>query len=228
LGIPYAQPPLGALRFLPPQPFPPSTSIINATTMPPACPQIKDTTYPVFQYVPETLPLGSFSEDCLTLNIYTPSNATASSNLPVIIWIYDGAFVQGSFDTPEWNLAPWVQTSQAHIVVAVQYRLNIFGFPGAAPALEHQNLDILDQRRAVEWARAALTCTTSRSRRTSWGRDLFATRGLAFLTVDTRSTNSASGNFSAVARGLGRATEVPGDELDRMRRKPFDEIVGRC
>ncbi|KAH9233129.1 hypothetical protein K456DRAFT_1911134 [Colletotrichum gloeosporioides 23] len=150
LGIPYAQPPLGALRFLPPQPFPPSTSIINATTMPPACPQIKDTTYPVFQYVPETLPLGSFSEDCLTLNIYTPSNATASSNLPVIIWIYDGAFVQGSFDTPEWNLAPWVQTSQAHIVVAVQYRLNIFGFPGAAPALEHQNLDILDQRRAVE------------------------------------------------------------------------------
>ncbi|KAF4425911.1 Acetylcholinesterase [Colletotrichum fructicola] len=80
--------------------------------MPPACPQIKDTTYPFFQYVPETLPLGSFSEDCLTLNICTPSNATASSNLPVIIWIYGGAFVQGSLDTPAWNPAPWVQTSQ--------------------------------------------------------------------------------------------------------------------
>ncbi|KAF4884111.1 Carboxylesterase 1D [Colletotrichum fructicola] len=75
--------------------------------MPPACPQIKDTTYPFFQYVPETLPLGSFSEDCLTLNICTPSNATASSNLPVIIWIYGGAFVQGSLDTPAWNPAPW-------------------------------------------------------------------------------------------------------------------------
>ncbi|KAF8183220.1 Alpha/Beta hydrolase protein [Mycena galopus ATCC 62051] len=93
--------------------------------------------------------LDNFSEDCLTLNVWTPV-LEPESNLPVIIWFFGGGFIQGGADSLYYNPAPWVQRTQAHIVVSVNFRSNIFGFPNAA-GLAEENLGLLDQRLSLEW-----------------------------------------------------------------------------
>jgi para-nitrobenzyl esterase len=84
LDIPYAAPPTGNLRFRPPQPAVPWPGIRNATQAGPACPQ---------------LGASSESEDCLSLNVYTPAHtspAARSGHLPVMVWFYGGGYFQGS------------------------------------------------------------------------------------------------------------------------------------
>ena len=80
LGIRYAQPPVGALRWKPPQAPNPGQGSIVAGSFGHTCPQGQPTD----------------SEDCLFLNVYTPSNVTARSKLPVFIWIHGGALVNGA------------------------------------------------------------------------------------------------------------------------------------
>ena len=97
LGIPFAQKPLGDLRFANAQPYNESYNNITALAFSPGC--IQD----------ESGGLGgsgngTYSEDCLYLNVYTPQLPVASSNasaLPVAFWIYGGAFTSGSASMPE-------------------------------------------------------------------------------------------------------------------------------
>ncbi|KAJ5648186.1 hypothetical protein N7490_004558 [Penicillium lividum] len=124
-----------AVGFLPSRSLQvPQTNHINATIMSPACPQI--TTGTVFaKYEPEIITASA------------PTNGKI--HLPVIIWFYGGEGVSGGTDVLAWYPGPWVGRSQEHIVVAVQYRVSVFGFP-ASRALKDQNLDILDQRAGIE------------------------------------------------------------------------------
>src|SRR5215467_15803407 len=86
-GIPYAAPPVGALRWQPPQPAASWSGVRDATRFAPHCPQ------------PAT-PFGqaSTSEDCLFLNVFTPSHQHAGSHFPVMVWIHGGALVTGESD----------------------------------------------------------------------------------------------------------------------------------
>ncbi|KDQ18084.1 hypothetical protein BOTBODRAFT_549180 [Botryobasidium botryosum FD-172 SS1] len=148
-GIPFAQPPVGPLRFKPPVAFSPP-SVINATVPSPGCPQATVASEPV-------------SEDCLTLNIWRPhglgaaaSDGRPSPGLPVMLWIYGGGFVNGStqYFYPGDGI---VNTSQALntpvLFVNFNYRLGVFGFPVGKEAVEKNalNLGLLDQRLAIEW-----------------------------------------------------------------------------
>ncbi|KAK1752333.1 acetylcholinesterase [Echria macrotheca] len=163
LGIPYAKPPLGDLRFSPPQkagPF--SGGVFQANNLGPSCEQFLMKTPPSIytqvvnefnlQGLNETSP--NVSEDCLTLSVWAPAAPTEcpSGGLPVIVFIYGGAFAMGGQDVPYQIPARWIERAQDLIVVTFNYRVNIFGFPNAAGLVsDAQNLGLLDQRLAVEW-----------------------------------------------------------------------------
>lgn len=98
------------------------------------------------------------SEDCLTLNVWSKPAASFRTDIngsaglkPVLVWIYGGRFSAGTSNTPFYN-GEFMADAQDVVVVTFNFRMNIFGFPGA-PELEVKNLALLDQRLAVSWVR---------------------------------------------------------------------------
>ncbi|KAK5118771.1 hypothetical protein LTR85_007977 [Meristemomyces frigidus] len=156
LGIPFAQPPVGDLRFAAPVAYNGSGSYV-ASDWGYDCPDTPNAAvgYPGFtpqaQRVIDYFSANSGtpqSEDCLTLNIWTPSNATAGSDLPVMIFLYGGRFTYGHTNTPFFD-GQFLADAENVVVVTPNYRDNIFGFPGAPDNV--QNVGLRDQRLAVEW-----------------------------------------------------------------------------
>lgn len=141
LKIPFAQPPVGPLRWLPPQELTSNSSdAIDATQYPPSCPQFLSAIPSVYNQViqpwipyrydqpaPAGASLQTSSEDCLYLAIWTPTNATNTSSLPVLFFITGGAFETNGVQVPAQIPNHWVQRTQSHVVVTINYRLNIFG-----------------------------------------------------------------------------------------------------
>ncbi|KAH7110946.1 Alpha/Beta hydrolase protein [Dactylonectria macrodidyma] len=163
LRIPFAQPPIGELRWEPPQKLPNSSRIYDSTRLGPACPQYVSAAQVFWnKYAPPNplLNLGerrdqgsvawSTSEDCLSLAVWTPSYANQSSQLPVALFITGGGGVIGGINVPSQLPEQWVSRSQEHIVVTINYRVNIFGNPKSR-ALRETSLTLLDVRAAVEW-----------------------------------------------------------------------------
>ncbi|GAA5963521.1 hypothetical protein JCM3765_006267 [Sporobolomyces pararoseus] len=115
--MPYAQAPVGSLRFSRPQALSHfnGTGPYDGTKLPPAC----------LQNDPATGGHREQSEDCLYMNIFTPKNVAFDQKLPVFVWVHGGSFVEGGIaDIDGSNLA----ASQGMIVVTVQYRLGVFGW----------------------------------------------------------------------------------------------------
>ncbi|CAG7918797.1 unnamed protein product [Penicillium olsonii] len=155
LGIPYASPPIGDLRFAAPVAYH-SKERVHANAYSPDCPanpgSVPD--YPGFtSQAPRiiksfTQQLGtSQSEDCLYLNVWT--RPTVSELKPVLLWIHGGRFTGGGTNNPYYD-GQALAADHDVVVITINYRLNIFGFSGA-PNLP-QNVGLLDQRMAVEWA----------------------------------------------------------------------------
>ncbi|EJF67176.1 alpha/beta-hydrolase [Dichomitus squalens LYAD-421 SS1] len=146
LGIPFAQPPIGSLRFKAPVPFVNrSTSIQDASTFGNACPQVPSTSLGAPQ-----------SEDCLFLNVFRPSNISTSEKIPVLVWFYGGAFMNGAASNPQFDPTFLIQrsvaTSKPIMFVSVNYRVNTFGFLASShvPASD-LNAGLQDQRAALEF-----------------------------------------------------------------------------
>ncbi|KAG4424053.1 hypothetical protein IFR04_002749 [Cadophora malorum] len=172
LGIPFAEPPVGERRWTPSVAKAP-VGDIDATSFSPSCPQY-DTSIPSTYEIDARnfLISGPMSEDCLTLSIWAPFTAAnnCSEKLPVVVWIYGGGQLTGGAQIEYQIPTPWVQRTQEHIVVQVNYRLNIFGNPRAAGINETLNLGLLDQRLAMEWVRSNIAnFGGDTSRITMWG-----------------------------------------------------------
>uniref|UniRef100_A0A1I8G704 COesterase domain-containing protein n=1 Tax=Macrostomum lignano TaxID=282301 RepID=A0A1I8G704_9PLAT len=135
LGVPYAEPPVGDLRFAPPRAIPNSPGKFIAQTLPHACPQDNRT-------------LGvAYSEDCLYLNIWTP-DAVQGRNYPVIVYLHGGNFESGSISQRELfgeNLLSYEDV----VLVTVAYRLGAFGFLYLSDSELPGNMGLLDQRLAL-------------------------------------------------------------------------------
>lgn len=134
LGIPFAAPPVGALRWQPPQPVQPWTTPLAAVTQPPGCPGSGTSTA---------------MEDCLYLNVTAPTGA--SGPLPVIFYIHGGGFQGGTTDTyPEDTLA----TGGPVVVVGIEYRLGVLGFLADKALGAHSgDYGLQDQEAAMKWAK---------------------------------------------------------------------------
>ncbi|NDL62948.1 carboxylesterase/lipase family protein [Acerihabitans arboris] len=140
LGIPFAAPPVGELRFAPPAPVIPWHRARAADSVGPACPQSV------------LLAAGNSSEDCLTLNVYAPHNAGQGMVFPVMVWLYGGALALGSNAQYDPSL---LAERQGVIVVAPNYRVGALGFL-AHPALRgpgEGNYGVLDQQAALRWVK---------------------------------------------------------------------------
>ena len=115
LGIPFAEPPIGPLRFLPPITISEGQRKISAQKAPAACLQYNS--FPVFSNkASQFLAPPYYDEDCLYLNVIAPQDSS-SRDLPVLFWIYGGATLQGGINTPYERPQQFVSRTQEHIVV---------------------------------------------------------------------------------------------------------------
>ena len=156
LGIPYAKPPVGNLRFAAPQAFN-STVPFNASSYSPDCLAVpsKPIQFP-YAYPAEPRIVALFteqenspqSEDCLTLNVWTKGKAKVAK--AILVWIYGGRFDIGDTNTTFYQ-GQYIADMEDVVFVSLNYRINIFGFSGAPG--ETQNVGLLDQRLAIEWVR---------------------------------------------------------------------------
>ncbi len=146
--IPYAAPPMGDLRWRPPQPVVRWEGLRSATTPGPACQQLPGEEGGFY-----TSELGAVSEDCLTLNVWSEAK-TADERRPVMYWIHGGALVTGSGSDYDGTLL----ASKGVVLVTVNYRLGPFGF-FTHPELTEEgggrsgNQGLLDQIAGLHWVR---------------------------------------------------------------------------
>jgi para-nitrobenzyl esterase len=149
-GIPFAKPPVGALRWKPPQPLEKWPGVRQATAFGPACFQPEGKLNNV--YANEPMPM---SEDCLTLNVWTPAKAR---NAPVFFWIYGGALWGGTSRDPLYDGAKLA--ANGVVVVSINYRLGVLGWlahpelSAESPQQISGNYGLLDQIQALKWVKA--------------------------------------------------------------------------
>ncbi len=148
-GIPFAAPPVGDLRWQPPQPVTPWTGVRPALEFGPRPMQGRIFSDMVFRD-------AGPSEDCLSLNVWTPANARGRK-LPVMVWIFGGGFAAGGTSEPRQDGTALCQKDV--VVVSMNYRLGVFGFlahPELTAESRHGasgNYGLMDQIAALEWVK---------------------------------------------------------------------------
>ncbi|CAH1772666.1 unnamed protein product, partial [Owenia fusiformis] len=141
LGIPFADPPVGNLRFKPPQPLSATwTDTRDVTTQNQGC----------MQSVSALSPDRDYSEDCLYLNVWAPGVASSSEAKAVMVWIHGGGFVLGSTEIYDGTMLTVIGDV---IVVSMNYRLGAFGFLSTGDDVVPGNMGLLDQQLAIRWVK---------------------------------------------------------------------------
>ncbi|QTC91165.1 carboxylesterase/lipase family protein [Brevundimonas goettingensis] len=148
-GIPYAAPPVGQNRWRPPAPIAAWSGVRDASDYGAAC--IQPSRAPASIYSSD---LGRTSEDCLTLNVWTPAT---TGKAPVMVWIHGGALVAGSSKEPLYDGAALAK--QGIVVVSINYRLGVLGFlahpdlSAESPVGISGNYGLMDQVAALTWVK---------------------------------------------------------------------------
>ncbi|KAJ5112861.1 hypothetical protein N7456_001395 [Penicillium angulare] len=228
LGIPYAQSTFGENRFKLAQPLPASAAsqVVHAEEFGPNCPQYEATAASVYTKVRrEYFIQGVNGDDCLSVSVWAPLYPI-EDKVPVIVWVYGGGQTTGGSSVPYQNPQRWVQRTQSHIVVSLQYRLNFFGQPNAPT--QSAGLYIYDARAALEWIRDNIEAFGGDPERmVIWGQSAGATLvgalsigwpddpivtgfiqdsgGIEGQGVHTLYTDTSFSNFTFIANKLGCA-----------------------
>ncbi|TRY76473.1 hypothetical protein TCAL_05343 [Tigriopus californicus] len=152
-SIPYAQAPVGSLRFLPPQPLDKFADVVDGSkTEFPICPQL---TWPTHEGL-QVLPVKG-QEDCLYLNVFVPKSAIkANKKLPVMVFIHGGAFIVGSGGLETASPEPFLETEEV-VFVTFNYRLGPLGFLSTEDEFLPGNNGLKDQIMALKWIQAHIS-----------------------------------------------------------------------
>jgi para-nitrobenzyl esterase len=219
LGLPYAAPPVGDLRWKAPEPPAKWKGERDASRYGAHCAQNHVFEDMIFQD-------GADSEDCLFLNVYAPADATDKSKLPVMFWIHGGGFSGGASSEPRHNgdFLPL----QGVVLVTINYRLGVFGFLATAEMAKESNgaagnYGLLDMVAALQWVKANIK---------QFGGN---PENVTIFGESAGSTAVSMLMASAVAKGLfhkgigesggGLGTGLPGDESLEAREKKDGEWV---
>jgi para-nitrobenzyl esterase len=243
LGIPYAAPPVGPLRWREPMPAAKWSGIRQATAFGPHCMQAPFFADMIFR---DPGP----SEDCLTLNIWTPAKDKAAK-LPVMVWIYGGGYQGGS--TSEARQDGKVLAENGVIVVTMNYRLGIFGFftdaalTAESPNKASGNYGLLDHTAALRWVKENISAFGGDpSNVTLFGESAgsFAVSTHMASPIDKglfqKAIGESGGAFNSAALGMKSRidTELKDaefahnvyhvDTLDQLRAIPAQELLDRA
>ena len=185
LGVPYAAPPVGALRWAPPQPHAPWTTTLEATAFADECVQ------PVVKSGP---PAPGSSEDCLYLNVYAP--AAGGSHLPVMFHIHGGGLFKGS-GAGDYSL---LASTGHEVIVSTNYRLGIFGFLADSAFGPHAgDFGLQDQQGALRWVQQNIGAFGGDPHHVT----IFGESGGASSVCDQIASPTAKGLFEQAIDGSG-------------------------
>ena len=240
-GVPYARPPVGPLRWRPPQPPEHWSGIRPADTFGPRCVQPNRPPHAVGYFGPEPE-----SEDCLYLNVWTAA-PTRGEQRPVMLWLHGGAFLVGSGSLPIFGGGGLAK--RGAVVVTINYRLGRLGFlahPGLSAEQPHGtsgNYGLLDQIAALRWVQANIAAFGGDpSRVTIFGQSAGSSSVSSLMASPLakglfhRAIGQSGGAFFAsimaplavaeqagakFARALGAGT------IEELRSKPFRELQFR-
>jgi para-nitrobenzyl esterase len=239
-AIPYAAPPVGPLRWRPPQPVSPPATPQTALAYGPACPQ---TVYPGGRTNAGGY-TGPVSEDCLTLNIWAPKGARKA---PVMVWIYGGGNIAGADSIPPNDGRAFARDGV--VLVAFNYRLGAFGFfahpalTKAAPADEPLgNYGLMDQIAALKWVRRNIEAFGGDPANvTIFGESAGGLDVLTLMTLPAakglfeKATVQSGGGWSepvtlaaAESKGAALAQSLglpPDATVDQLRAVPIDKLI---
>ncbi|XP_076861709.1 uncharacterized protein ces2b isoform X2 [Brachyhypopomus gauderio] len=148
LGVPFAKPPVGPLRLAPPQPAEAWEGVRDATKQPYMCMQDVQLFGDILEKFCIIVEFPDVSEDCLYLNIYTPSKPGELAKLPVMFFIHGGGLSFGSASLTDGQV---LAAYQNVVVVVIQYRLGLLGFFSTGDEHAPGNYGLLDQVAALQW-----------------------------------------------------------------------------
>jgi para-nitrobenzyl esterase len=217
LGIPYAAPPTGAQRWQPPQPATAWTGTLSATKFANTCPQITE--------------LGVFAgpvsltEDCLYLNVFTPSTASAKK-LPVLLWIHGGGLFDG--ESNDYDATALVKGGPAGptVVVTINYRLGLLGYFGHpvidAEGHDFGNYGLMDQQAALHWVQRNIAAFGGDPGNVTVGGQSAGATSTAALVISPAS----AGLFHRAIFESGALLTVAPRELAQQRGSKFAEAAG--
>jgi para-nitrobenzyl esterase len=218
LGIPYAAPPIGPLRWAPPQPPLPWHGVMDASRYGHRCMQGPPGGEAQFQD-------ASASEDCLSLNVFVQSRSTAAAKLPVMFWIHGGRYKSGG--SSEARLNGDFLPGKGIVLVTINYRLGVFGFL-ALPELSAErggrsgNYGLMDMVAALQWVQSNIHAFGGDPSKVT----IFGESSGSFAVSTLMAIPSARGLFHRAIGQSGSALAQGYETLDR--RGPRDEKLSQA
>ncbi|MGR6964091.1 carboxylesterase/lipase family protein [Geodermatophilus sp. URMC 61] len=231
LGIPYAAPPVGELRWSPPQPPAPWDGVRPADAYGNRCPATESTNGP-----------RSETEDCLFVNVQRPAGTTPEDRLPVYVFIHGGGLVNGSSNQADMAA---IVAATGIVGVTMNYRLGLLGFLGhpelTARQGESGNYGLMDQQAALRWVQENIAAFGGDPARVTIGgesaggwsvcthlvapgsRGLFAGAMIQSGSCPSRSQDAADATGQVVAQAVGCSPFA--SAVACLRGKPVGELI---
>lgn len=243
-GLPYAAPPVGSLRWAPPEAAAPwSPSKLDATQFGPDCWQLAD---PLLNPGADA---SQMSEDCLYLNVYTPAGSSTNTNKkyvahpssgsgsgsnnnsnlkPVLVWLHGGAFQQGGARRPEYDGRRLAE--RGTVVVTLNYRLGALGFLVSSADGLYGNFGLMDQRAALHWIKENIAYFGGDPDNvTLFGESAGAVMALLHLMMedgrDTNNNNKTVGPKQKKTNNNDSNSKSPRTKNPQRRRRLFHKVI---